>query len=530
MKPLADRLAGRELIQRGDLTLAYRARDSVLDRPVFVKCLNPALAADAEIRARFEREAKAVARLDHPNLVRIYEYGEDPAEGLYMLLEWLEGETLGQSISKGVRYSGEDFVRLASQLLHGLAALHSVGILHRDLKPENVLVKPDGAAKITDFSLAALRDAPRLTHHEAIVGTPAYMSPEQAASGQPDERSDLFSCGAVLWEAATGECLFNGGGLMETLKHVRERVPDFNHPAILALPEKARELLYALLNKNPAERPATANAALEFLGEHVPAANAKRKFTRRDAAYLSAMIVVVIIWIAILLLRPWKEKPAEPLADSSIKMRTDTTLIPTQDSLSVKPEIPTEAKAPVVSHPVIKEQTTLALPVKDVSLRAPETAQTTVTAPDSVKLTLHTEPWAHVFLDGVQLGTTPLGAPLRVPVGQHDLLLRNPAFPPITVSLNLTQETETKSVRLAEYVSLVRVSVEPWGEVYLDGEHAGTTPLPHSLWVSPGQHSIRITHPQMAPVQKDFTAAAGGILTVDFDLKTSQAVIKASKP
>src|SRR5512142_3553390 len=119
VKSLSQRLTDRELIQRGDLTLAFRARDTVLDRPVFVKCLNPALARDEEIRARFEREAKAVARLDHPNLVRIYEYGEDPDEGLYMILEWIDGETLAQQIAGGKRFTGDDFVTLARELLSG---------------------------------------------------------------------------------------------------------------------------------------------------------------------------------------------------------------------------------------------------------------------------------------------------------------------------------------------------------------------------------------------------------------------------
>ena len=189
------------------MTHPWRARDRVLDRPVFVKLLHPALSADAEIRARFEREAKAVARLDHPNLVRIYEYGEDPDEGLYMLLEWVEGRTLTARLAEGP-LGGAEWLPLARELLAGLAALHSVGILHRDLKPDNILIRltDEGPGyKITDFSLAALRDAPRLTHHEAIVGTPAYMSPEQAAGGVPDERSDLFALGVVLYEAATGD-------------------------------------------------------------------------------------------------------------------------------------------------------------------------------------------------------------------------------------------------------------------------------------------------------------------------------------
>jgi eukaryotic-like serine/threonine-protein kinase len=138
--------------------------------------------------------------------------------------------------------------------------------------------------------------------------------------------------------------------------------------------------------------------------------------------------------------------------------------------------------------------------------------------PDSVNLWLTTEPWANVFLDGVQLGTTPLNSALRVPGGSQTLILRNPAFPPISLSLNLNQAESRAEVKLAEHAALLRVAVEPWGELYLDGEHLGTTPLAQPLFVSAGRHTERITHPQLAALQQDFSAAAGDTLAVTVDL------------
>jgi len=527
MKPLAERLTGRELISRGDLSLAFRARDSVLDRLVFVKCLTPALAADVEIRARFEREAKAVARLDHPNLVRIYEYGEDPAEGLYMLLEWLEGETLAQRIARGERFGGQAFHALALQLLRGLNALHGVGILHRDLKPDNILVRADGNFKITDFSLAALRDAPKLTHHEAIVGTPAYMSPEQAAGGTPDERSDLFSLGAVLWEAATGENPFVARTVLETLRNVREHNPDYYHPAIQALPEAARELLHHLLEKNPEQRPSSARAALTFIGEHIAQPKPRRRMTGRDALHLAAAVVVLAIWAALVLWQPWK-KTANPAASShsSASVAKSLSSVP-HDSTPPEPvrivpsTPPQEADLRLATLPKTSPPAE-----KSYELRAPSTRSDSGAALDTVELSLTVEPWAHVFFNGVQLGTTPLLVPLRLPAGMRELQLRNPAFPPITVPVDLLNAVEHKSVRLADYAALVRVTVEPWGEIYVDGEHTGTTPLAQPLWVSPGRHSLRVTHPQLPPLQQDLTTAAGETLTVEINLKAARAFVK----
>jgi eukaryotic-like serine/threonine-protein kinase len=601
-------------VQRGDLTLAFRARDSVLERPVFVKCLNPALAADAEIRARFEREARAVARLDHPNLVRIYEYGEDPQEGLYMLLEWIEGRTLRAHLDDGELFSGDDFEDLASQLLHGLATLHSVGILHRDLKPENILVReiPGGSGdpprrnddqipagsgdparrtsyKITDFSLAALRDAPRLTHHEAIVGTPAYMSPEQAAGGQPNETSDLFSLGVVLCEAVTGENPFVGATMLETLHNIRDKEVSFDHENILALPENARDLLKQLLQKESANRPSSALSASRMLQSSIPEAaiserpkprrfypllmlgivvllvyaqkyypqssipkylavpvliigfliirnrliaGAKRpgyerpKNRKRDLAYLSAAIALIAFWGAMMLWYPWK-KDTPPsvsnLAQQNATAAQQNSPNETQPGLSESDSnIPAMNRAPAEVKIPPKLETGAALANHEPEFRAPVTPPPksvgVTIAPDSVNLWLTTEPWANVFLGGVQLGTTPLNAALRVPGGSQTLVLRNPAFPPIQLSVNLNQTESRADVRLADHAALLRVAVEPWGELYLDGEHLGTTPLARPLFVSAGRHTVRITHPKLAALQQDFSAAAGDTLAVTVDL------------
>jgi len=525
MKPLSERLTDKELIRRGDFTLAWRARDSVLDRPVFVKALNPALAADAEIRARFEREAKAVARLDHPNLVRIYEYGEDAQIGLYMLLELVEGTTLAARIADGERWTEAKWIELATQLLRGLAALHGVGILHRDLKPENILLRKRASDssqrgsfyKITDFSLAALRDAPKLTHHEAIVGTPAYMSPEQAAGGQPDERSDLFALGVVLYEAAAGKNPFAGETVLETLHAIRERDISAGELSALDLPETGRALLAKLLRKDADARCGSARDALAMLGEKLPAAPSvlAPRSKKRNAIALSAAAVVIAIWAALMFRWPG-EKPNEAATDDFTPDTTEhvASISPQEESASDSLKLSASAAQEFV--PEIKSEER-AVP----EFRAPVEAK----LPDSVNLWLFTEPWAHLFLGGVQVGTTPLSAPLRIASGEQEFVLRNPAFPPIQASLYLTKLETRETVRLAEYAALVQVNVAPWGDLFLDGESVGTTPLEKPLFVSPGSHVIRVSHPQLRAVQREFDAAAGETLRVKVDLARSEIVL-----
>ena len=534
MKPLSDRLTDRVLLQRGDLTLCYRARDAVLERAVFVKVLAPALAGDVEIRARFEREAKAVARLDHPNLVRIYEYGEDPQEGMYMLLEWVDGTTLAQQTADGKRFAGDEFGQLARELLAGLAALHSVGILHRDLKPENILVRqiPAGSGdparrrqfKITDFSLAALRDAPKLTHHEAIVGTPAYMAPEQAAGGQPTEQSDLFSLGVVLYEAATGGNPLIGETMLDTLRKIRESDVSFEHAAIASLPSDARDLLEKLLKKSPEERPASAEDALALLGgtSLSPPASRGKKSRARDIRFAIMAIVVLVIGIKLIV-------DTGKTQTSNVKLQTPKEIISgdtanpsfAQPDTNLRVQSVPEFRNPVTDTTKTKNQKlkTKNEPVVTPPTNGVEMTDTLAVAvtPDSVDLVLTTEPWAHVFLRGEQLGTTPLHSPLRLPSGAQTFVLRNPAYPPVELTLSLNGSLQ-RDIHLQDYVTTVRARVEPWGELYVDGEHIGTTPLTRPLYISPGRHQIRISHPTLPTVQRDVVAAAGQSLDLEANL------------
>ncbi len=518
MKPLSERLTNRDLLQRGDLTLCYRARDAVLERAVFVKVLNPALAQDAEIRARFEREAKAVARLDHPNLVRIYEYGEDPQEGMYMLLEWIEGSTLARQIAEGKRFAGDEFVQLAKELLSGLAALHSVGILHRDLKPENILVSARGTYKITDFSLAALRDQPRLTHHEAIVGTPAYMAPEQASGASPTEQSDLFAVGVILYEAATGGNPLIGETMLDTLRRIRESDISFAPAAIANLPSAGRALLESLLKKDADERPASADAALAQLsGERVHSDLMPTRSRGRTIRF--ALLAAAVLLIGVKLILDAGKTPEE---NSKLKIQNLNQMPPTgSDSIVPAPaheQIP-EFRNP--SAPDTHRTAEVAKPKMDnekpAEVKTNGVVDSTAVLPDSVDLLLATEPWAHVYFHNQQLGTTPLASSLRLPSGAQTLTLRNPAFPAVELPVSLSKNMQL-NIRLNDFVTTVRARVEPWGELYVDGEHVGTTPLPQPLYITPGQHDLRVTHPKLASVQRNVSTTAGQILDLEVDL------------
>ena len=247
----------------GGMGEVYRARDASLDREVAVKVLPERVAASADALARFEREAKAVAALSHPNILAIHEFGKQDGTA-YAVTELLEGETLRQRLAGGA-LPQRKAVEYAIQIANGLAAAHGKGIVHRDLKPENLFVTRDGRVKILDFGLVAhqaasddnLTSSPtlgRFTDPGAVVGTVGYMSPEQVRGARVDPRTDIFALGAVLYEMLTGLRAFQRETAAETMTAIlKEDVAELQASG-RQVPVPLDRLVRRCLEKNEEER------------------------------------------------------------------------------------------------------------------------------------------------------------------------------------------------------------------------------------------------------------------------------------
>jgi serine/threonine-protein kinase len=238
----------------------WLAEDTELGRQVAIKRLG--LDADA---ARFEREARAVAALAHPNICQLYDYGEEGGRP-YMVLEYLGGGTLEDRLRPGEPYDDEETRRIANELAAALAHAHARGLVHRDLKPANVLFDDEGRAKIADFGIARLSGAGTLTEAGTLLGTAAYISPEQATGLSATPASDVYSLGVILFRMLTGRLPFEADAPIELAgKHVREPAP----PVAALRPDAPRDLAAvadASLVKDPAERPADGAAVVALLG------------------------------------------------------------------------------------------------------------------------------------------------------------------------------------------------------------------------------------------------------------------------
>jgi serine/threonine protein kinase len=237
----------------GAMGVVYRAQDAALGRVVALKMLSAELGGEEELHQRFQREAEAIGRLSHPHIVTVYDMGD--AEGqLYMAMELLEGHDLRKLVEQGRGIPLADRVRVLAQICDGLAYAHSRGVVHRDVKPANILVTSKGQVKLLDFGLARVAARSTITRRGVILGTPDYMSPEQAMGRNVDHRSDMFSAGAVFYEFLGFSKPFRGKTLHSVLYQILSEEPEPLLTLNPRLPARLAAIVHGMLRKDPDKR------------------------------------------------------------------------------------------------------------------------------------------------------------------------------------------------------------------------------------------------------------------------------------
>ena len=499
-----------ETISEGPTTTVYKAVQNVLGRTVLLKVLHKHLLQDRELAERFRREATACAMLRSEHIVQVYNL--DEVEGApAIVMEYVEGESLKDYLARTGDRS-EAFARtVAASVLKGLVAAHRQGIIHRDIKPGNIMVTPDGTVRITDFGLASLLASPSLTVEGVLVGTPAYMSPEQALGESLDVRTDLFSLGATLVEIIGGNQLFSSTSYAECINKITHFKAESLDVLIGSASPEFTEFLKRLMRPARAERFPGAEEALSSLtGSPLPErTRAKGPQVRTRVLTLAALLVVVIAGYYLVADRPGPTLTTSGLPDSGAVAGDSLTDSGANTALENRIESPDSRQSSPRAVPG---------PVSQA-----DSASTLWSPGDSGYVSITCNPWGKVYLDEQYVGTTPIAGSIRVAAGSHTIAFNNPQFAPIirTIAVRKNEDlpVEADFLKASGYLLF---NVSPWAEIFVDDQYRETTPLSTPLVVSSGTRKIRLSHPSFSDHVLEVGVSAGDTVRVSHDFQRTK--------
>jgi eukaryotic-like serine/threonine-protein kinase len=489
--------AGRYEIVRplgqGGMGMVYLARDRTLDEPTAIKVLRPDFARDPSMAQRFRSEIKLARRVRHRNVAAIHDYGEDGGL-LFISMEFIDGVDLKQLLRQRGAFPAAEAYELAIQIAEGLQAVHEAGVIHRDLKTPNIMLDGKGVARLMDFGIAKQHiEGAATTGTGHILGTPEYMSPEQAQGKKVDFRSDIYAMGIVVYELFTGKVPFRGETPIATiLKHIQEP-PTLEGPNAPALPPSLIPVLRRCLAKDPSGRYDSASELAEALRQ---ARTPLRKQELLSTAVLEAptlrrprdrrvprwgvglgvgLAVVAGVGIVLRSARPRDtpvtslpvatESPTPSAAPATAPPTPERTLPPVLvASAGPSPAAPSAVSGAISTRPAAtrREPTPTAATATRASAAPPATsppasssaptASPSPAAPAAVEtggepgwLLVSARPWANVFVDGVSKGSTPLDR-FQVAAGRHKVVLQRPGYESHEVNV-IIRSGQTETVR-----------------------------------------------------------------------------------
>jgi eukaryotic-like serine/threonine-protein kinase len=465
----------RKLLGRGGMGMVYEAFDRTLEEIVAIKILLPDFARDPAMARRFKSEIKLARRVRHKNVCSIHDFGEEQGL-LFISMERVEGTDLKKVLKRRGGLPQDDAYSVAIQVSEGLQAVHDAGIVHRDLKGPNIMLDDRGVVRLMDFGIAKRQGAERtLTATGQIVGTPEYMSPEQA-QGQPvDFRSDTYALGIVTWEIFTGRVPFRGDTPISTiLKQIHDAPPLEGDPA-RSIPAHLKPVLARALSKDPEQRYATAS---EF-------AQALRRAQREEGEAFTAPTIE-------LRSRAPSPSPARVSA-RGVWLAAAGLAAAAAVSVWLTVGFAGGGRAPTAGPGPSSSPTAAVAPIPDGGAAPPTPPQTTRPAP----LRSPTP--------------TPTPTPTPRPRATPSPVAPSAATPPPTTQPRPTTTTVPSGV------GELQVVVRPWGQVDVDGRQVGTTPFPN-LRLPAGRHVLRVRHPAYEDVERVVTVDAGAFLKVVVDL------------
>ncbi len=472
-----------ECLKKDTNTSVYVANHIYLGKKIILKTLNTDELSDKTVLGRFKREAKILARLEHPNLIKVLDFGTYQ-NFFYLSFEYFESRNL-RAIIKFNSLTVDEKTYLLIQLLKALNVAHLNRIIHRDIKPENILVNSNLELKIADFGLAVVLNETALTQKASIVGTPSYMSPEQIRGEELTPQTDLFSAGIVAYELYLNENPILGDDISKTIN----KVLNYNVSSILDkiknLPENIQQALQGMLQKNLRNRAKSAAEVLNLLGveEEVQNRITKEIYYKRRSKRIIYVTLPIIILISIF---------------AFLYFRTD---IISKNNFFVY-EVP-KLKNDTGEY-FFKQEENYLMP-RDNPLPEEEKVENKNSENNAAllpgQLFIECLPWADVYIDNKKIDTTPLSKDIILSAGIHNLKLVHPDFPAYSRKIKIKSEKiDSISINFNNLVGHLICKINPWGDIYINRKLYGTTPLREPLALLPGKYHLIVTNPNYGKV------------------------------
>lgn len=492
------------VISDGPYTITLKAYQKTLQRPVFIKILKPRIDNHSEWIRRFQQEARICALLKHPNITQVYHMGiQDNFH--YIAMEYVDGFTL-----KGTGKLPLDIaLYFAKQILECLQYVHQNAVIHRDLKPGNILIDTITGIKLTDFGLAYLLENTSLTAQGTLVGTPAYMAPEQITGEPLSEKTDLFSFGAVLYEMISGNQAFTGENYSACLNNVLHTNP----PNIAEIPRPVSDFINDLLDKTPENRPESAAVCINRLSKIQQDLNTlpgKEKVTawiksipsgkdelskplfRKKSGYLKSLVltgtglslIVIIVYLLPKIIPPQSHSDLTAAGPDTIAgLASDSLPVNKRESAVFSDTAENIKAAPAMIKKEIKPDENPVLAAKDMPVAQAE-------------LTIDVQPWANIYINHQLLDSQIVRKQMKLPAAEYSLLFTHPNFKPRVQHINLKAgEHKSISWSFLSTAGYLWIEVEPWAKIYIDGKYIDTTPLSKPVPVESGEHVLELVHP-----------------------------------
>jgi serine/threonine protein kinase len=527
-------IPGFEIIQelsRGPVTSVYVVRNEN-GKILLLKTLHPQHARDPEIYKRFRREAEVIKRLDHINIVKVHDhstYQDIP----YTIMAYVHGWNLRDFISRNHPLPAGIVQSIGCQFLEALAYAHKNSVIHRDIKPSNILIGIDGVVKLTDFGLARPQDLSAITEQGDMIGTPGYTAPEILQGESSSVQSDIFSAGVTLYEMLSGSNPYKGESVAVSIHNIMNLNPPRLSPERKDLPEELEQSILRMISREPSERPPDVDHILREIGSEdnmrpdkylanfiassvkhdipaPPSDPVKGKRVKRNL--IAAGLVLIFVVFVLVYFGSDRNMPVSDTATSG-KNSERLTVVDTvfRSPAMTDPDAPggsgrTDHKAQNIN------KTVNALADTQRSADAPVKAGMNKT-PGGIFITAI--PWAYLKINGVIQDTTPMTDPVMLPDGEYVISLENPAYQvyrkKVTVSAG---QIDSMTVTLSEKYGYLKISVVPWGEIYLNDHLIETTPLKSPVRVEEGHYSLTVKNPYFKPYRREIDIRSGETETI----------------